>query len=140
MSPRPGPMRRGMIRRPFRPPIRRNIWRTRRILWRTTRRLILGSSVLLMIGGSYAVYKLTQHDIERIEQETGKSAENMTEEELTAAMRNLNIRKMEITPDDAIQIERVANEVETDTKKFCIYCGAQLDSNAHFCPNCGQKV
>ena len=53
MSPRPGPMRRRMVRRAVRRPIRRNIWRARRILWRTTRRLILGTSVLLMIGGSY---------------------------------------------------------------------------------------
>jgi hypothetical protein len=140
MSPRPGPMRRGMIRRPIRPPMRRNIWRARRILWRTTRRLILGSSVLLMIGGSYAVYKLTQHDIERIEQETGKSAEDMTEEELKIVMRNVNIRKMELTPDDAIHIERVANETAVEKKTFCVYCGVQLNANAKFCPNCGQKV
>ena len=140
MSPRPGTMRRGMTRRPFRPPIRRNIWRARRILWRTTRRLILGSSVLLMIGGSYAVYKLTQHDIERIEQETGKSAENMTEDELKTAMRNLNIQKIEITPDDALHIERFANEKAIETKRFCVYCGTQLNVNAKFCPSCGQKI
>lgn len=140
MSPRPGPMRRGMVRRPFRPPIRRNVWRARRIIWRTTRRLILGSSVLLMIGGSYAVFKLTQNDVERIEQETGKSAENMTEEELKTAMRNLNIRKMELTSDDAIHIERVANETAVETKRFCVYCGAQLNANTKFCPSCGQKV
>ena len=140
MSPRAGPMRRRMVRRPFRPPIRRNIWRARRILWRTTRRLILGTSVLLMIGGSYAVYKLTQHDIERIEQETGKSAENMTQEELKTTMRRLGIQKMELTPDDAIHIERVANEAESSIKKFCVYCGAQLDSSAKFCSSCGQKV
>lgn len=140
MSPIPGPMRRRMVRRAVRRPIRRNIWRARRILWRTTRRMIFGTSVLLMIGGSYAVYKLNQRDIERIEQETGKSAENMTEEELKTAMRKLGIQKMELTPDDAIHIERAANETETDTKKFCIYCGAQLDSNAKFCPSCGQQV
>jgi len=91
-----------------------------------------------MIGGSYAVYKLTQHDLERIEQNTGKSAENMTEEELKVAMRNLNIQKMELTPDNEIQINRIANEDET--RKFCIYCGAKLESNAKFCSECGQKV
>lgn len=141
MSPRLGrPMGRRMIRRAFRAPIRRGVWRARRILWRTTRRLILGTSVLLMIGGSYAVYKLTQHDIERIEQERGKSAENMTEEELKTTMRKLGIQKMEITQDDAIHIERIANETENQTKNFCMYCGAQLDSTAKFCPSCGQKV
>jgi len=93
-----------------------------------------------MIGGSYAVYKLTQHDVERIEQETGKNAEDMTEEELKTVMRNLNIRKMELTPDDAIQIERAANETTIETKRFCVYCGTQLNANAKFCPSCGQKV
>ena len=133
-------MRRVMIRRPFPPPIRRNIRRARRILWRTTRRIILGSSILLMIGGSYAVYKLTQNDVERIENEVGKSAENMTEEEWKTTMRNLGIQKMELTPDDAIHIERAANETPKEIKKFCVYCGAQLNSNANFCTSCGQKV
>jgi hypothetical protein len=93
-----------------------------------------------MIGGSYAVYKLTQHDIERIEQETGKSAENMTEEEIKTAMRKLNIRKMELTSDDAIHIERAANETAIETSRFCVYCGSQLNTNAKFCTSCGQKV
>jgi hypothetical protein len=93
-----------------------------------------------MIGGSYAVYKLTQQDIERIEQDTGKNAEDITEEELKAAMRNLNIQKMELTPDDSIQIERAANETAIETKRFCVYCGAQLNTNAKFCTSCGQKV
>jgi ribosomal protein L40E len=140
MSPRPRPMRRHMVRRAVRSSIRPNILRARRILWRTTRRLILGTSVLLMIGGSYTVYKMTQRDIERIEQETGKHAENMTEEELKTAMKKLGIQKMELTPDDTIHIERVANETETYTKKFCIYCGAQLSSKADFCSSCGQKI
>jgi len=138
MSPRPGLIRRRIVRRAIRRPIRRNVLRTRRILWRTTKRLIWGTSVLLMIGGSYAVYKLTQHDVERIEQEIGKSAEKMTEEELIKTMRKLDIQKMELTSDDEININNLANEMET--KKFCIFCGAQLNPNANFCPSCGQKI
>ncbi|MFX1503580.1 MAG: zinc ribbon domain-containing protein [Promethearchaeota archaeon] len=138
MSPRFGPMRRRVIRRVIRRPLRRNVRRARRILWRTTRRLILGTSVLLMIGGSYGVYKLTKHDVERIEQETGKTAENMTEGELKTAMKKLGIQKLELTPDDEAEISKVGNEA--DTKRFCTYCGAQLDSNTNFCPGCGQKV
>ncbi|MFX1430647.1 MAG: zinc-ribbon domain-containing protein [Promethearchaeota archaeon] len=64
----------------------------------------------------------------------------MTEEELKTDMRNLGIQKMEITPDDAIHIERVANEIDVNIKKFCMYCGAHLDSNAKFCASCGQKI
>lgn len=138
MSPRPARVRRRIVRRAVRAPIRRNIRRARRILWRTTRRLIFGTSVILLIGGSYGVYKLTQNDIQRIEQETGKSAENMTEAELKAAIKRLGIKKLEITPEDEMEINKVGGEVET--KRFCQYCGAQLDSNAKFCPSCGQKV
>jgi hypothetical protein len=93
-----------------------------------------------MIGGSYAVYKLTQHDLNRIEQETGKSAENMTEEELKIAMKNLGIKKMELTADDEIQIDKITAEDNSDTSKFCTYCGAPLEFNARFCPKCGQQV
>ncbi|MFX1453119.1 MAG: hypothetical protein ACFFCM_19950, partial [Promethearchaeota archaeon] len=118
MSPRFGPMRRRIVRRAIRRPIRRSISRARRILWRTTRRLILGTSVLLMIGGSYAVYKLTKNDIERIEQNTGKSAENLTEEELKTSMKNLGIQKMEITAEDERHIERIANDMKGT--KFCM--------------------
>jgi len=138
MSPRPGPMRRRMVRRAIRGPIRRNIRRTRRILWRTTRRLIFGTSVILLIGGSYAIYKLTQNDIQRIEQETGKSAENMTENELKKAMKKLDIQKLELTSEEQAEINKTGNE--TETMRFCMYCGTQLDFNAKFCPNCGQKV
>lgn len=138
MSPRPARIRRRMVRRAVRAPIKRNIRRARRILWRTTRRLILGTSIILLIGGSYGIYKLTQNDVKRIEQETGKSAENMTEAELKAAMKRLDIQKLEITPKDEMEINKVGGEVET--KRFCQYCGAQLDSSAKFCPSCGQKV
>ena len=138
MSPRPARIRRRMVRRAVRRPIRRNVRRARRILWRTTRRLILGTSVVLLIGGSYAIYKLTQNDIQRIKHETGKSAENMTESELKAAMKKLGIQKLELSPEDEAEISKVENEV--DTKRFCMYCGAQIDSDAKFCPSCGQKV
>jgi hypothetical protein len=98
----------------------------------------LGTSVVLLIGGSYAIYKLTQNDIQRIERETGKSAENMTEGELKAAMKKLGIQKLELTPEDKAEINKVGNEAET--KRFCTYCGAQLESDAKFCSSCGQNV
>jgi len=138
MSPRPARIRRRMVRRAVRRPIRRNIRRARRILWRTTRRLIFGTSVILLIGGSYAIYKLTQNDMQRIEQETGKSAENMTEDELKKTMKKLGIQKLELTPEEEAEISKAGNEAES--KRFCMYCGAQIDSNASFCPSCGQKV
>ena len=62
----------------------------------------------------------------------------MTEAELKAAMKRLGIRKLEITPEDEMEINKIGDEGET--KRFCQYCGTQLDSNANFCPSCGQKV
>ncbi|MFW9877816.1 MAG: zinc ribbon domain-containing protein [Candidatus Thorarchaeota archaeon] len=134
----PGPMRRRMVRRAIRAPISRNLRIVRRIIWRTTKRLIFGTSVILLIGGSYAIYKIAQSDVQRIEQDSGKPVENMTERELKKAIKEKGIQKLELTPEEEAEINKVGNEPET--KRFCMYCGAQLDFNAKFCPNCGQKV
>ena len=134
----PGPMRRRIVRRAIRAPIRRTMRITRRILWRTTRRLVFGTSVILLIGGSYAIYKLAQSDVQRIEQDSGKPVENMTENELKKAMRKKGIQKLELTTEEEAEINKIGNEPET--KRFCMYCGTQLDFNAKFCPSCGQKA
>ena len=74
---------------------------TRRIVrrrWR--RRIVVGGAVLLAAGGTAAAIKLSQRDTQRIEQDTGVSAEELTEEELLDAMERLGIEKLELTPDD----------------------------------------
>ena len=62
----------------------------------------------------------------------------MTEDELKKAMKKLGIQKLELTPEEEVEINKVGNEVET--KLFCTYCGAQLESDAKFCSSCGQNV
>ncbi len=57
--------------------------------------------VLLAVGGAaYGAVKLTQQDAQRIEEHTGASVEELTEEELIAAMEDLGIQSIELTEDD----------------------------------------
>ena len=57
--------------------------------------------MLLAVGGAaYGAVKLTQQDAQRIEQHTGESVEELTEEELIAAMEHLGIQSIELTEDD----------------------------------------
>ncbi|MFW9829193.1 MAG: hypothetical protein ACFFEY_16585 [Candidatus Thorarchaeota archaeon] len=73
-----------------------------------------------MIGGSYAVFKLTEIDIARIEQTTGKSVEKLSEKELKTSMKSLDIQNMEMNAEDELYIERIANEMKAT--KFRMYC------------------
>ncbi|MDX1437061.1 MAG: hypothetical protein R3335_09635 [Anaerolineales bacterium] len=83
--------------------------RVRRVRRRTRRRRILvGGAVVLMVGGAYSSYKLSKQDVEQVEQHTGKSAEDLTEEELEAAMDDLGIQDQELTAEDEAAIEAEA--------------------------------
>ena len=61
-----------------------------------------------MIGGAYSSYKLSQQDVQQIEQHTGKNADDLTEAELESAMDDLGIQDMELTPEDEAAIEAEA--------------------------------
>jgi len=67
---------------------------------RRRRRIVVGGMVLLAAGGAAAAVKLTQKDAQRIEEHTGVSVEEMTEEELVAAMRDLGIKSIELDDND----------------------------------------
>jgi len=57
--------------------------------------------VLLAVGGAaYGAVKLTQQDAQRIEEHTGESVEELSEEDLIAAMEKLGIQSIELTEDD----------------------------------------
>ncbi len=57
--------------------------------------------MLLAVGGAaYGAVKLSQKDSERIEEHTGASVEELTEDELVAAMEQLGIQSIELTDDD----------------------------------------
>jgi hypothetical protein len=60
--------------------------------------------VLLAVGGTAAAIKLTQKDAQRVEQHTGASVEELTEEELVEAMRQLGIKSIELDDNDRATI------------------------------------
>ena len=99
---RPRRAARRTVRRTSRRTTRRTVRRVRR---RRRRRLIIGGFTVLAIGGAaYGTYKLATRDTQQIEQHTGKSTDDLTEEELVAAMEDLGIQKIELTDDDKAQI------------------------------------
>jgi predicted Zn-dependent peptidase len=67
---------------------------------------------MLLVGG--AAYKLGQNNVKQVEEYTGKPAEDLTQEELEAALNNLGIQEEEITDSDMAAIEAEAiNEPTT---------------------------
>ena len=107
-------MRRPLIGMPARRALRRRL-RFRRM----TRRMVLRTGVVLLLGGTaaagtYAAIKLHERDVRRIEQTTGRRAEDLSETELLAAMKRLGIQKLELTPEDtdAIHAANVEDGLE----------------------------
>ena len=70
----------------------------RRVRRRRRRRILIGGAVLL--GAGALIYKLTKKDTEKIEQHTGQAAEDLTDEELQQAMKDLNIQSQDLTDED----------------------------------------
>jgi len=103
-------------RRTVRRTARRTSRRTgRRVVRRRRRRRILvGGMVLLTVGGAaaaaYGAVKLSQKDVEQIEQHTGAKAEELTEEELVAAMQELGIQSIELDDNDKAAITKETGE------------------------------
>jgi hypothetical protein len=61
----------------------------------------VGGAVLLAVGGAaYGAIKLSQKDADKIEEHTGASVEELTEEELVAAMEDLGIQSIELDEND----------------------------------------
>jgi hypothetical protein len=72
---------------------------------------MFGTTAILLLGGTAAAVKLQHKDIERIEKDTAKSADDLTETELLAAMKKLGIQKLELTDEDQAAINQ-ADEKE----------------------------
>ena len=97
-GPKPGP-KPGKAGAAKRRSVRRVRRRTRR------RRLIVGGAAVLMIGGSYTSYKVSQQEAQQIEQSTGKPPEDLSEEQMEAALDDQGIQDQELTPEDEAAIE-----------------------------------
>ncbi len=93
-----------MARRGARMTVRRMARRRRR---RRRRRVIL-------VGGLVALgaYKLSKKDVDRIEEQTGKPAEELTDEQLEQAMDQLGIPKEEMSDDEMDYVDEQDPEEE----------------------------
>lgn len=77
--------------------------RRRRMRRRMRRRLIIGGAVLLAVGTSAT--KMTQSEVQQIEQHTGMKAEDLSEEQLDVAMSDLGIEGQEPTDQEISMLE-----------------------------------
>ncbi len=84
---------------------------------RRRRRIMVGGFVLLAAGGAaYGAYKLSKNDADRIEEKTGQSVEEMSEEDLAAAMKELGIQSIELTDDDKAIISKEEKQGAPDAE------------------------
>ena len=68
--------------------------------------------VLLAVGGAvaYGAVKLSQRDAKRIEEHTGESVEELTEEDLVQAMEDLGIQSIDLTDEDKAALAAEPNQ------------------------------
>ena len=90
-------------RRTARRTVRRRSRRRRR---RRRRRIILLTGGMIALGNR----KMRQEDVDRIEEHTGESAENLTDEELDQAMYDLGIEGQELDEQDQAYIDQQGGE------------------------------
>lgn len=87
---------------------------TRTVARRQRRRRRRRRRRIILVGGLIALgaYKLSKKDAERVEEHTGKKAEDLSDEELEQAMDDLNIPKEEMTDEEWDQVEQADAEEE----------------------------
>ena len=65
---------------------------------------------ILLVGGmvalGYAGYKMSQKDVQRVEEQTGKDADELTDEQLEQAMDQLGIEKETMTDEEWAEAEK----------------------------------
>jgi hypothetical protein len=88
--------------------------------------------VLLAVGGAvgYGAVKLSQKDADRIEQHTGESVEEMSEEELVQAMKDLGIESIELSDEDKAALAAEGNTAEVDGATVTYEGGPQATAAA----------
>ena len=78
--------------------------------------LLVGGMVLLGVGAAaaYGAVKISQKDKDRIEEHTGESVEEMSEEELVQAMKDLGIESIELSEEDKAALAAQRDEAVVD--------------------------
>lgn len=90
-----------MLRRAAR---RGMMMRRRRVMRRRMRRRMIVGGMVLVAAGTSAV-KMSQQDAQKIEQQTGKKPEDLSEVELDQAMEAAGIEGQEPTDQEIAQLE-----------------------------------
>ena len=81
---------------------------------RRRRRVLVGGAVLVAAGAAaYGAYKLTQRVVDQIEQHTGQSVDDMSDEQLQSAMNDLGIQSQELTDED-----RAAFDADSEYEEY----------------------
>jgi hypothetical protein len=65
--------------------------------------MIIGSAVLIAVGTS--AFKMSKSEVEQVEQHTGQKVEDLSEEQLDAAMGELGIEGQEPTDQEIAMLE-----------------------------------
>jgi hypothetical protein len=96
--------RRGIGPGPMRGPARRSVIRRhRRMRRRMRRRMIVAGAVVVAVGTS--AVKMSQSEVQQVEQHTGTKVEDLSEEQLDAAMSDLGIEGQEPTDQEVAMLE-----------------------------------
>jgi hypothetical protein len=70
--------------------------------------------MILLVGGmvaiGYAGYKMSKRDVKRVEEQTGKNADELTDEQLEQAMDQLGIEKETMSDDEWAAAEKADAE------------------------------
>jgi hypothetical protein len=82
--------------------------RHRRMRRRMRRRMIVAGAVIVAVGSS--AVKMTQSEVQQVEQATGMKAEDLSEEQLDAAMNDLGIEGQEPTDQEVAMLEAEENK------------------------------
>ena len=75
---------------------------------------------VVLVGGLVAVgvHKMSKKDVERVEEHTGKSAEELNDEELDQAMSDLNIEAEELTDEEWEQAEKAEDDYIAELERL----------------------
>ena len=85
----------------------------RRIRMRRRRILLTGGLIAIAVKGTSNAIKLSQQDAQRIETHTGQKPEDLSEEQLEAAINDLDIETQELTDAEVAEIESADAEPES---------------------------
>lgn len=88
--------------------------------------------------------KVSKSDVDRIEQETSQNVEDLTEDELKAAMARLGIKELKLTNEEVARMQKSqdsagANDTE-EVVYVCDECGKEVSAKAAYCPHCGVEL